>query len=490
MDNRDQAQTTQDPSEREMWWRRPRSRSAALKLGAAAGAGLGLLDRARPTQAAGDALSGTLTLTWFYAPNYVGSVGKNVYTRYMALHPKVKLVDVAEPSGDLASGGGSVWISTRMLSGHMSDLYEPFSISFILDGVSKGWWVALDPYLDQPNPYVPGNKRWRDLILPGLLDQGKYVDNKTYCFNADAGEWAIFYNKDIFQKVGVQPPATWAELMSISRQLTAAGYGAFGLQGPAYIAGLAIVVESMLWAGAFKHRADEPYFMSPLDFCHAVKSGKLVKNHPRTRQAWQLLKAFSAYWTKGTLTAANDRSFITGKTAMWYTGSYSIGPWLSQTIKNRFEIGVFPIPSVTKESSPLAIGDTYAGIGAMAVGNSLAIPTQALHNGHIGLAIDFLQFYTQPSVVGPLALSQGLTPAIVGTKGLTPLIKQVADEIMTKESLLGPVYFDLNSELTAKEGQLCQGYLAGAIPLDTALNQLDQVQRKAATSALASIGLS
>jgi ABC-type glycerol-3-phosphate transport system substrate-binding protein len=409
----------------------------------------------------------------------------------MTLHPDIKIADITPPTGGFA--GQTAWVDTRMLAGRMPDIYEPGTVSVTLSGVPKKFWVALDPYLDRPNPYVKGNKRWRDLILPGLLDQGKYLDNKTYCFNADAAEWAIFYNKDIFKKVGVSVPTTWAELMAISRKLVAAGYGAFSTQG-APAAGsiftlLVGVLQSMLWAGVFKNRPDEPYFMSPLDFCLAVKKGKLSMNHPRTRQAWQLLKAFSQYWTKGTLTATDIRTFTSGKTAMWYYGSWGIGQ-LQGAIKNKFDMGVFPIPPVTKESSSFAIGDTYTGIGAMASGNPLSIPSTTVSNGHLDLAIDFLQFYTQPDVIGPLALAGGETPAIVGIKNLPPLIKQVTEEVIVKQSLLGPVYLDLSVELTTKIAQLCQGYLAGALSLDSALSQLDQLQLQVATSTLASAGIS
>jgi raffinose/stachyose/melibiose transport system substrate-binding protein len=399
----------------------------------------------------------------------------------------VKIVDVAEPNGDYAAE--RAWLATRELANRMPDIFEPGTTAIVLDGVSKKWWVDLDPYLDLPNPYVKGNKRWRDMILPGLLDQGKYLDNRSYVFNADAAEWAIFYNKDVFKKVGVQAPATWADLMDVARKLAAAGYGALSLQGATGLSSFAIVIESMLWAGAFKSKADEAYFMSPLDWCHAVKAGKLVKTGPRTRQAWQLIKAFAAYWPKGALVATDYRSFTSGKTAMWYTGSWAIGS-LQNAIKKSFEMGVFPIPPITKASSPLAIGDTYSGIGAMASGNPLSIPTTAVQNGHVELAIDFLRFYSQPEVIGPLALSQGLTPAVVGIKNLPPLIQQVTEQVIAKQSLLGPVYFDLNTELTTKEGQLCQGYLSGALSLDTALGQLRQLEMQVATNALASVGLS
>jgi ABC-type glycerol-3-phosphate transport system substrate-binding protein len=245
----------------------------------------------------------------------------------------------------------------------------------------------------------------------------------------------------------------------------------------------------MLWAGVFKHRADEPYSMSPLDFCRAVKSGKLSKTAERTRQAWQLIKEFSKYWATGTYSATDFRTFTSGKTAMWYDNTgYAIS--LQSAVGSKFEVGMFAIPPVTKVSSPLAIGDSYTGIGALAGGHPIAIPATTVSNGHLDLALDFLQFYTLPNVVGPLALAYGAVPAVAGIKNLPPLVKQSYDEVIAKQSLLGPVYFDLSPQLSQKEFQLLQGYLAGSLSLDSALAQLDQVQQQVANTALASVGLS
>lgn len=466
-------------------WHHVHSRADALKLAAAAGLGFDLLGRAAPAVAGN--LSGTLTLTWNYAPGPGFKQTRRMYNRYMALHPQARFSDIHQPTGDYTAQ--TAWLTSRELAGRVPDIFEPFTVSTVMDGVPKHWWVTLDPYLDQPNPYVKGNKRWRDQIVPALLNQGKYLDNKTYCFAADAAEWAVYYNKSIFKKAGVQPPTSWAEMLNVSRKLIAAGYNAFSFVGIGGITSLSVVVESMLQAGAFKSRANESYFFSSLDFCHAVKRGKLAKTDQRTRAAWQLLKEFSAYWPKGTLSASDFRAFTSGKTGMWYDGSWDSAAILA-AVKGAFDIGVFPVPPVTKATSPLAIGDTYTGIGVLASANPLAVSSGAARSGHLELAIDFLRFLTQPDVIGPMSVEGGTVPALVGTKPSSPILKVFADEVIPKQSLIGPVYFDLAADLTVKQGQLCQGYLSGALSLDSALSQMQQVQMQVVTKALASAGLS
>src|SRR5215472_12340328 len=77
MDDHDLVQTIPTIAEAARWWDRPRTRAEALKFGAAAGIGLGLLNHAGDTHAASSSLSGTLSLTWFYAPAYTGALGKS-----------------------------------------------------------------------------------------------------------------------------------------------------------------------------------------------------------------------------------------------------------------------------------------------------------------------------------------------------------------------------------------------------------------------------
>jgi ABC-type glycerol-3-phosphate transport system substrate-binding protein len=110
----------------------PYSRADALKLGAA-GAGLGLLG-ALPTgaQAAGETISGTLSITWYHSGD---PLTKRLYKQYMARRPMVKIAEIPEPGGDYAAE--RAWLATRILAGRMPDIFEPGTVSLVLDGVAK-----------------------------------------------------------------------------------------------------------------------------------------------------------------------------------------------------------------------------------------------------------------------------------------------------------------------------------------------------------------
>src|SRR5579872_3797339 len=158
MEKADLAQAIQPVSTADKWWHRRRSRANALQLGAAAGAsagllGLGHLDEARSaaeqaeTLPASD-LSGTLTTLFNFSPRPGLKVPARFLKAYMALHPKVQFNSTAQ-----TCIGDPAWISTRMMVDHVPDIFEPCAVNNTLDGVPKKWWVPLDTYLDQPNPY-------------------------------------------------------------------------------------------------------------------------------------------------------------------------------------------------------------------------------------------------------------------------------------------------------------------------------------------------
>jgi ABC-type glycerol-3-phosphate transport system substrate-binding protein len=336
---------------------------------------------------------------------------------------------------------------------------------------------------------VPGNKRWRDLFQPGLLEQGVYYDGRNFMLSADGADGVIFINKDIFHKVGVTVPTTWAELMDVSTKIKQAGFSAFLTANASgwQVAYLSLLLESQLWAREFK-AANASYFMTTSDLMRAVTHQKLSKTDPRTKEAWQMLKTWMATWDRGTLTAADFRDFTAGKVAIYYDGTFVL-PSLRGAIGNKFALDIMRIPPVTAASSQYAIGDSATGGNSFSGGNPVAISTSAERAGRLDLAIDFLRFYSQPSVVGPMALEGGETPLVKGAAIQDPLVEKALREYIAHPCLLTNATVEMPSELFLKQESLCTGYLSGALDLNTALGQLQSVQERLVAQVIAQAGL-
>ena len=434
------------------------------------------------------ALQGTLSITWYsYAPSSSNKQPALMTKRYQALHPGVTLTYPPEPSGSLEAS--TAWLTTRGLANRLPDIFSPANTNMVLSTVSRGWWVDLGPYLDKPNPYVPGNKRWRDMLQPGFLEQGAYYDGRNFLYSADGADGVIFINKDIFQKVGVSVPTTWAELMDVSTKIKQAGFSAFLTANASgwQIAYISLLLESQLWAKEFK-KATSNYYMSTSDLLHAVKHGAISKTDARTKAAWQLLKAWMPTWFPSTLTASDFRGFTSGKVAMYYDGTYTL-PALRSAIGNKFNLDIVRIPSVTSASSQYAIGDTSTGGNSFSGGNPVAISSSAERAGRLDLAVDFLQFYSQPSVIGPLALEGGETPLVKGAASQDPIVQKALRDYIAHPCLLTNATLEMPSQLFLKQESLCTGYLSGALDLNTALSQLQSTQTSAADQVITQAGL-
>ncbi|WP_077490973.1 extracellular solute-binding protein [Sinomonas mesophila] len=79
--------------------------------------------------------------------------------------------------------------------------------------------------------FLKDNPEVKDRYLPSVLKNGE-IDGTTYALpNNNAQPIVLYYNKEVFEKVGAQPPTTWDELMALVPTFKAAGIAPFSLGG-------------------------------------------------------------------------------------------------------------------------------------------------------------------------------------------------------------------------------------------------------------------
>jgi len=87
----------------------------------------------------------------------------------------------------------------------------------------------LGPLLDAPSWDDP-NKKVRDTLLPGTVDDGTY-NGKFYVLNYAYTVFGIWYNKALFDKNSWAPPTTFDEFFTLAPKIKAAGIAPFAFAG-------------------------------------------------------------------------------------------------------------------------------------------------------------------------------------------------------------------------------------------------------------------
>lgn len=100
-------------------------------------------------------------------------------------------------------------IQTKIASKTEPDVYY-LDVALASSFISKGAILPIDEYLDKEDL-----KDFQPNLLSAYQSGGK-----TYGLPKDYNTLGLFYNKDMFQKAGVQVPTTWAELQDAAKKLT------------------------------------------------------------------------------------------------------------------------------------------------------------------------------------------------------------------------------------------------------------------------------
>lgn len=184
-------------------------------------------------------------------------------------------------------------------------------------------------------------------------------DRHIYGLPIEGNAEPLYYNKTLFQKLGIKPPETVGELDKAIRQLKQAGITPFALGN-----------EDRWPAGIFAHYLMDRY--AGPDLIQKLVTGK--DGAAFVNKAY--LEAFSHLekWIgEGAFSAdSNDtspenavRMFSSGEAAMYLNGNWDINLFTGETAPEGFEneVGVIPFPSLAQGTEPSIAGGYTIGIG-------------------------------------------------------------------------------------------------------------------------------
>jgi len=137
-------------------------------------------------------------------------VFKGLVAAYKQVQPDVEVIVEGPPTGV----GYPEWLGTQLAAGNI----RPDVVSGNYQA-TYAKYVNLDKFRFQTNPYT--SRPW-DEDLDWNFFQEKNVRGEKVMIPTEAVHILWFYNKDIFDKAGVQPPTTWDELAAACEKIEAA----------------------------------------------------------------------------------------------------------------------------------------------------------------------------------------------------------------------------------------------------------------------------
>jgi raffinose/stachyose/melibiose transport system substrate-binding protein len=386
------------------------------------------------------------------------------------------------------------YLVTQLSSGAAPDIIN-VNVEDVWVDVQKGWYIPMDGFLEAPNPFVvekgdpnlPGARQWWDSFRYQAISRGKAApDGRNYCITMDMIETGIFYNKTIFNRLGLAVPETWPEFLAVMERikrepeltpllmdLSAYNDWATDLMFDQLYYNLLPGIDLL------KDPTREPYLQGYLDgdeLVFLLGKGFFGPRDKRYRDLWRILKQLKRYTNDDMTNADLTRQFVTQQGAMYWTASpMTYRLWSDH--KLGFEWGVFYLPRFTKETSPYASDTDMCVIGGSAtqlevtcsaVGDtdaSLPLEDRMAKSERLRRVVAFLQFLCTPEqnekVVNEYPC---LMPNIVGVPMLAPLAP--FEKILERRYTTTKWIFSFDLRFSHIQERMLGLYLVGGVSLD------------------------
>jgi raffinose/stachyose/melibiose transport system substrate-binding protein len=238
--------------------------------------------------------------------------------------------------------------------------------------------------------YVQEDTAWSSQIIASQFKSFTFND-KTYGVPFFMDSKLFYYNKDIFAKLNLQPPATWSEFMTTLQALKESGTTPIQIGNKApWAAAHYITALNQRVVSADTIAKDQVYKQS------AFTDGAYT-------EALEKLNELLPYFNENPNAIGHEEArnlFINGKAAMIYLETLEL-PYMDPA---KFEWGTFSFPSIEGGK-----GDQTGLIGAP---EGFMISKNSKHPEE---AMKFLKFLTSKAMGEKLVKDTGLTSVVNGT---------------------------------------------------------------------------
>jgi ABC-type glycerol-3-phosphate transport system substrate-binding protein len=396
------------------------------------------------------------------------------------------------------SGESREWVVTQLTGGQAPDILQT-NVEDVWQDIQKDWYVPLDKWYDEPNPYIPegqpGHEKWWDAFKYATPTRGTMApDGHMYCIVLDMIETGIYYNKTLFNQLGLREPKDWNEFLELQRKLKAAGYTPM-LVDRACLADWGVDLIFEQYYGELREILDlnyDPrrgeYLHGYLDwdelvFLHA--QGFFTERDPRWHEVWRTIREWRPYMSKELNPQGTDmvKSFATKKGAMYW--SHSMTVTRLENARLDFSYGIFYLPPITQSFSPYARGKDMCVIGGSGmqycVTNSAVSDVDATQpfrerieqSERLKRVIAFLQFLTTAENCRTVVNEQvALLPNIKGVDPHPPL--KPFDEFLQRHYSMTKWLYTFDNQWNQVLMRMLELYANDGIERDDYIQVLDQ----------------
>src|SRR5688572_17774548 len=172
-------------------------------------------------------------ISQFYAPEVypeLSAATQALVDEYEALHPDVE-IEISPFIADV--NAYQAWLTTRFAAGDEPDIVWQ---QFYQRNAERGEnWLALNDYLEGPNPYIeagqPGADRWGDIFFDNVQAQIRAGDGNWYQISTNWVETGFYVNNKMLADNGVDATAwkSWSDMIESCKTLRANGVQPIGV---------------------------------------------------------------------------------------------------------------------------------------------------------------------------------------------------------------------------------------------------------------------
>lgn len=268
------------------------------------------------------------------------------------------------------------------------------------------------------------------------------MDGKIWGVPYTYYQWGVYYRKDIFEDLGIAPPASWEEFLAAGEKLNEAG-----------IKPLTIGTK-FLWtaAGVFDYINLRT---NGYEFHNALTAGEIPWTDDRVRATmanWEQLLDAGFFIENHTSYSWQEAiaPMINGEAAMYLMGNFLVGPMREAGLSDD-QIGFFQFPEITPgvpmaEDAPTDTFHIPAGADNKEDARRfLAYVVSADAQTKLNAGLGQLPVNSQSSVADDVILRQGFE-MLSNASGLAQFFDRDAPAEMAKEGMAGFQEFMVNPD--------------------------------------------